>query len=272
MLDSFANKTFKKFYVILWTKFKKEQSKSSWSSWSHKLTESSEIETMLGTNFNDWEITIATDWSPFFANALAWMYTVITPCDWVRFWDQFARKRALRQKPEYLLTSSPLCQLCTFNSVFDSRFLPQLYSTLSQRMCGKGRWEHTRCQKSPDLRLQPMQFWSKKSENGKSRQHVIPARPQLIINIRAAIAHSMPRSPTTTPAVASTCASRSTTRLCTRWCEPAFPSGPLNVFDPWSKLFYKYIHVRRAWPSLGQVHSEFGSELEQPLASRLHWT
>ena len=50
------------------------------------------------------------------------------------------------------------------------------------------------------------------------------------------------------------------------------PSGPLNVFDPWSKLFYKYIHVRRGWPSLGQVHSEFGSELEQPLASRLHWT
>ena len=52
----------------------------------------------------------------------------------------------------------------------------------------------------------------------------------------------------------------------------ARPSGPLNVFDPWSKLFYKYIHVRRAWPSLGQVHSEFGSELEQPLATRLHWT
>jgi len=98
--------------------------------------------------------------------------------------------------------------------------------------------------------------------------------PQLIINIRAANAHSMPPSPTATPAAASACASRSTSRWCTRWCEPAFdrPSGPLNVFDPWSKLFYKYIHVRRGWPSLGQVHSEFGSELEQPLASRLHWT
>ena len=41
---------------------------------------------------------------------------------------------------------------------------------------------------------------------------------------------------------------------------------------PGPSFVEKYIHVRRAWPSLGQVHSEFGSELEQPLATRLHWT
>jgi len=41
---------------------------------------------------------------------------------------------------------------------------------------------------------------------------------------------------------------------------------------PGSSFCMKYIHVSRAWPSLGQVHSEFGSELEQPLATRLHWT
>jgi len=137
--------------------------------------------------------------------------------------------------------------------------------------CGQGRREHTRCQKSPDLRLQPMQFWSEKSEIGKSRQHVIPARSSYRYPRHPSPFHA---STSNSVAVASTCASPSTTRvppLCTRWCKPAL-SGPFNVFDPWSKLFYKYIHVRRAWPSLGQVHSEFGSELEQPLASRLHWT
>jgi len=96
--------------------------------------------------------------------------------------------------------------------------------------------------------------------------------PQLIINIRRPFHASK---------------SNHNSRSCINLCIPenpcyahadvslhshAWPSGPFNVFDPWSKLFYKYIHVRRVWPSLGQVHSEFGSELEQPLAARLHWT
>jgi len=129
-------------------------------------------------------------------------------------------------------------------------------STLSQRanVWERHRREHTRCQKSPDLQLQP------KCNSGKVRKWEISptcdSRPQLI--------YKYPRHPIPFHA--------SKSNSITHCCKSARTSGPLNVFGPWSKLFYKYTHVRRAWPSLGQVHSEFGSELEQPLASRLHWT
>jgi len=108
-----------------------------------------------------------------------------------------------------------------------------------------------------------MQFWSEKSEK-REISPTCDSRPQLIRYPR----HPIPCL--NSIAVASTCASRNRRAHVAVILphSPARPSGPLNVFDPWSKLFYKYTHVRRAWPSLGQVHSEFGSELEQPLASR----
>ena len=141
-------------------------------------------------------------------------------------------------------------------------------------MCGKGTDENTLDAKNHQTFNCNQNAILEKSENGKSHLLVIPARSSYI-NIRAIPFHSMPRSPTQSqmhqhvhPGVGH----EFHPRWCTHCCKSARTSGPLNVFDPWSKLFYKYTHVRRAWPSLGQVHSEFGSELEQPLASRLHWT
>ena len=110
--------------------------------------------------------------------------------------------------------------------------------------------------------------WSAKSEIGKSRQHV-KFPPQLTI----------------APPIPCLVLRRKTSRISCislpihnmhklmQTCIYMLDHPALWMFlTPGPSFVEKYIHVRRAWPSLGQVHSEFGSELEQPLATRLHWT
>jgi hypothetical protein len=84
--------------------------------------------------------------------------------------------------------------------------------------------------------------WSGKSEIGKSRQHVIPAAA----HNRAAHSMSRPSKKNNKSQQLHQLAHPQYAQADANMRLRARPSGPLNVFDPWSKLFSKYIHVRRA--------------------------
>jgi len=145
------------------------------------------------------------------------------------------------------------------------------------QMCGKGRWEHARCQKSPDL-----QYCNQCNSGAKSQKLGNLANMWF-----PPAAHKYPRHHC--PFYAST-SKTTTTRSCINLCileyymsmYPCYAHADVSLLHshpalwmfltPGPSFCMKYIHVSRAWPSLGQVHSEFGSELEQPLATRLHWT
>ena len=111
--------------------------------------------------------------------------------------------------------------------------------------------------------------WSGKSEIGKSRQHV-KFPPQL--TIAPPIPCLVLRRKTTSRISCISLPIHNMHKLM-QTCNYMLDHPALWMFlTPGPSFVEKYIHVRRAWPSLGQVHSEFGSELEQPLATRLHWT
>lgn len=117
---------------------------------------------------------------------------VITPNCWVRFWDQFAKKR-WRQKPEYLwITCLPLPTSRTFQlSVWFSFLTP---TSFNFKRVGKADENTLDAKNHQTFNCNQCNFGAKSQKLGNLANMWFP--PAAHKDIRAIPAHSMPRRPT----------------------------------------------------------------------------